>query len=83
MSFSNSDSDSDSIIETEAFKKHKKQKLIFEYSQNSMHKILKTQPDSIDEKLKNCKKDELKSIAKKIRKSINVSLIKKLTKNTY
>ena len=74
MNTSASDSDSDnSIIESESFQKHKKEELIFESNKAPLNRILKTECDNIEEKLRKIKKDDLKSIVKKIKKTINVS----------
>ena len=68
------ESDSDnSIIESEAFQKHKKEAILFEAIKVPLNKILKSESDDIEDKLKKIKKDDLKHIVKKIKKTINVS----------
>ena len=75
MNNSATDSDSDnSVIESESFQKHKKEALIFESNKAPLNRILKSECDSIEEKLKKIRKDDLKSIVKKIKKTINVSI---------
>lgn len=62
-----------SFIETESFRKQKKEALLFESLQGHFNKILRSKSDDINERLKKNKKDELKLLVKRVKKTINVS----------
>ncbi len=71
---SDSESESEnSFIETNSFKKQKREALLFESIQGPINKILKSKVDNIEEKLKKNKKDDLKILVKRVKKTINVS----------
>ena len=70
---SNSDSD-DSVLESESYQKQKKEAILFDSVQKSFNRLIKSHTENIEEKLKKRKKDELKSVVKKIKKTINVRI---------
>lgn len=67
-----SDSD-DSLIESDSYQKRKRETLMFESVQKTFNRILKGDTEEIETKLEKIKKDDLKSIVKKIKRTINVS----------
>ena len=62
-----------SFFETESYKRQKKEALLFESLQGQFKKIIKLKSDDISDKLKKSKKDELKLLVKRVKKTINVS----------
>lgn len=46
---------------------------MFESVQKTFHRVLRGDPEEIETKLEKIKKDDLRSIVKKIKKTINVS----------
>ena len=67
-----SDSD-DSLIESDSYQKRKRETLMFESVQKTFNRILKGDTEEIETKLEKIKKDDLKLIVKKIKRTINVS----------